>query len=123
MFNFWNMLLSWFASISLTFEYSTLELLKIPDCSSGRKLLEMIRDKNCFCTLSSVLSALSTLDLIIGSRSGISIENDNLGLRSFSLIEIPHSTGLLFVTDVVSAIKEDSEARGYIEAFLFHNPF
>ena len=110
MSSFWNMLLSWLASISVTFEYSIDELLTMPDCSSGRKLLDKISERNCFCTLSSVLKALSTLDLMVGSRSGISIEKLSRGLLICSVMLIPHSTVLLLATDVVSAISVESDA-------------
>ena len=96
--------------MSVTLEYSMELLLTIPDCSSGRKLLEIIRDRNCFWTLSSVLSALSTLDCTVGSRSGTAMENPSLGLLSLSVIDIPHSTVLLLDTEVVSAMRVDSDA-------------
>ena len=62
----------------------------------------MINDRNCFCTLSSVLKALSTLDFIVGSRSGISMEKLSSGLLSLSFMLIPQSTVRLLAMEVVS---------------------
>lgn len=57
---------------------------------------------NCFWTLSSVLRALSTSDLVVGSRSGTLMEKDTFGSLSLSLIWMPHSTFFLVETEVVS---------------------
>ena len=60
--------------------------------------------------MSSVLSALSTLDFMVGSMSGTLIENPRRGFFSLSEMLIQHSTVLRVLTDVVSAISVDREA-------------
>ena len=60
---------------------------------------------NCFCILSSVLRALSTLDFTVGSMSGISMEKASLGFFNLSVMLIPQSTVLLVDTDEVSAMR------------------
>ena len=105
------MLFSWPAIISVTLEYSVDEVLLVtPDCSSGRKLLVISNVSSCFWTLSWVFRALSTLAWVVGSRSGISIANPSLGFLSLSEMEILHSTVLLDVVDVVSAMRVPTDA-------------
>src|SRR5574344_1008831 len=109
MSNFSKILFNWLDIISATLEYSILLVLTTPDSSPGRNLLDTRREMNCFCILSSVLSALSTLDLVVGSTSWTSMENSSLGFFNLSEIPIPHSTVFLVDTDDVSAISVASE--------------
>ena len=68
------MLLSCPDMTSIMLDIRMLLLLKIPDWSLGRNVFVTSRETNCFWTLSTVLSALSTWDLVEGSRSGMSME-------------------------------------------------
>ena len=77
--------------------------------------------RNCRDTLSSVLNSLSTRDFVLGSRSGMSIENPNEGLRSLSEIFKLQFTSLLVETEVVSEISGPSEVFREYRASMFNS--
>ena len=74
------------------------------------KLPEIRSERNWRWILSSVLRALSTLDLVVGSRSGTSIEKESFGSRSLPETPMPQFTTLRAETAVVSAIKVATDA-------------
>ena len=71
--------------------------------------------------MSSVFNSLSTRDFVLGSRSGMSIENPNEGLRSLSEIFKLQFTSLLVETEVVSEISGPSEVFRECRAFMFNS--
>ena len=106
-----RMLLNCRDIISDTLEYRMLGLFTTPDCSLGMNDPVTSSAMNCFCTLSSVLSAPSTSDLVIGSRSGTSMLNATEGAARRSEICMPQFTGRRVETEVVSASSLLSEVR------------
>lgn len=99
------------------------ELLTIPDCSSGTKLPENSSAMNCFWTLSGVLNALSTRPLVMGSRSGISIEKESSGLARGPWSCMPQLTLRRLPTAVVSDMRVDMEAFVWYVAPIFRLVF